>query len=291
MNLELIPLLIVVLLMISAGGVEVETTEFVFESEHEMTEHRGALIVGDATVTVPAEESIPGPVYVIGGEFQVQGTVEGDVTQLSGSLLVEDGGTIGGELQHIGGREKFADGAVITERSTVEFAPAEPDPIAAYTPAILTTIVLAIVGAWLSRTRRSLLDTVGSAARDHTVISLTVGALLAVTFLAVFVFMAFTLVLLPVSILGLLVGMLTIAYGVIALGYLVGQLVAQRWEGQRIGLATALGVVAIMAFLQVIGIVPILGDLIVAGLLLTGLGAVVLTYFGLQEFEPVTLPG
>ena len=39
------------------------------------------------------------------------------------------------------------------------------------------------------------------------------------------------------------------------------------------------------------GIIPILGDLIAAGLLLIGLGAVKLTYFGLQEFEPVTLPG
>ncbi|WP_418283058.1 polymer-forming cytoskeletal protein [Halorubrum sp. DTA98] len=287
MNLELIPLLIVVLLMISAGGVEVETAELVIEGDHEITEHRGALIVGDATVTVPADETISGPVYVIGGEFLIQGAVEGDVTQLSGSLLIEDGGTIESELQHIGGREEFADGAVITERSTVEFAPAEPDPIAAYTPTILTTIALAIVGAWLSRTRRSLLDTVGSAARDHTVISLTVGALLAVTFLAVFVFMAFTLVLLPVSILGLLVGMLTIAYGVLALGYLVGQ----QMKTPRVELATAFGVVVVVALFQVIGVIPILGDLIVAGLLLTGLGAVVLTYFGLQEFEPVTLPG
>lgn len=291
MNLELIPLLIVALLMISAGGVEVESTEFIMEGDHELTEHRGALIVGDATVTMPADESISGPVYVIGGEFQVQGTVEGDVTQLSGVLLVEDGGTLAGELQHIGGREEFADGSVIADRSTVELEPAEPGPLAAYTPVIVTTIVLAIVGAWLSRTRRYLLDTVGSAARDHAVVSLTVGALLAVTFLAVFVFMAFTLVLLPVSILGLVIGMLTIAYGIIALGYLVGQHVRQQLDTPRIELATALGVVAIMALLQVVTVIPLLGDLIVGGLLLTGLGAVVLTYFGLQEFEPVTLPG
>ncbi len=287
MNLELIPLLIVVLLMISAGGVDVETTEFVIEGDHEITEHRGALIVGDATVIIPGDETITGPVYVIGGEFHIEGAVEGDVTQLSGSLLIEDGGSIGGELQHFGGSEEFADGAIVSERSSVEFAPAEPDPIAAYTPVILTTLMLALVGAWFARTRRTLLDTVGSAARDHPVISLTVGALLAVTFLAVFVFMAFTLVLLPVSILGLLVGMVTIFYGIIAVGYLVGQ----QWETERVGLATALGIVAVMAFLQVIGVVPILGDLIAGGLLLIGLGAVVLTYFGLQEFEPVTLPG
>lgn len=286
MNLELIPLLIIVLLMISAGGVDVETTEFVIEGEHELTQHRGALIVGDSTVTIPDDETISGPVYVIGGEFQIHGGVEGDVTQLSGSLVVEDGAAIDGELQHIGGSEELADDAAIAERSTVEFTPAEPDPIAAYTPIILTTLLLSLVGAWLSRTRPSLLDNIGTTARDHPVISLTVGALLSVTFLAVFVFMAFTLVLLPVSILGLLIGLVTIAYGIIALGYLAGQ----QLDTPRIGLATGLGVVAVMAVLQVAGAVPILGDLIVGGLLLIGLGAVVVTYFGLQKFEPVSLP-
>lgn len=77
-----------------------------------------------------------------------------------------------------------------------------------------------------------------------------------------------------------------IAYGIIALGYLVGQ----QLNTSRVGLATGLGVVAVMVLLQVIGVIPILGDLIGGGLLLTGLGAVVLTYFGLQEFEPVSLP-
>jgi len=113
-----------------------------------------------------------------------------------------------------------------------------------------------------------------------------VGALLSVTFLSVFVFMAFTLILFPVSILGLLIGLLTIGYGIIALGYLAGQ----QLNIPRVGLSTGLGVVGIMVLLQVIGVIPILGDLIAGGLLLTGLGAVVLTYFGLQEFEPVSLP-
>ncbi|TMT81747.1 polymer-forming cytoskeletal protein [Haloterrigena sp. H1] len=286
MNLELIPLLIIVLLMISAGGADVETTEFVIEGDHEITEHRGALIVGDATVTVPADEAVSGPVYVIGGELRVHGTVEGDVTQLSGSLVVEDGATIDGELQHIGGSEELSTEATIMERTTVAFESSEPGPIAAYTPTVLTTLILAVVGALLSRKHELLLDNVGAAAKDHPLISLTVGALLSVTFLSVFVFMAFTLILLPVSILGLLIGLLIIAYGIIALGYLAGQ----QLNTPRVGLATGFGVVCIMVLLQVIGVIPILGDLIGGGLLLTGLGAVVLTYFGLQEFEPVSLP-
>jgi len=285
-NPELIPLLIVALLMISAGGAEVETAEVVMRGDHDMTEHRGALIVGDATVTVPADAEISGPVYIIGGELRVRGTVTGDVTQLSGSLVVEDGASVGGQLQHIGGTEEIADDAVVGERATVEFAPAEPGPVATYTPIVLTTVALALAGAWLSRRRPKLLENVGTAASEHSLVSLTVGGLLSVTFLSVFVFMAFTLVLIPVSLLGLFVGALTIAYGVVSLGYLVGQ----RLNTPRTGLSTAFGVVAVVALLQVLGIVPVVGDIVAVAVLVTGLGAVVLTYFGLQRFEP-ELPG
>lgn len=124
------------------------------------------------------------------------------------------------------------------------------------------------------------------AAREHTIVSLTVGALLFVTFLAVFVFMAFTLVLIPVSLLGLLMGLLTIAYGVIAWGYLVGE----RLSVSRVDVATGVGVVVVMGFLHVVGFVPIIGELVTIGVLLAGLGAVVITYFGLSQFEPAVLP-
>ena len=286
MNLELIPLLIVALLMISAGGADVETAELLMEGDHEITDHRGALIVGDATVTIPADANVSGPIYVIGGELRVQGSVTGDVTQLSGRLEVANGGVIGGELQHIAGAETLSDGARIAERTTVEIAPSETDPIAALVPTILLTAVLALAGGWISRRRPRLLDTVGTAAHEHPVVSLTVGALLFVTFLAVSVFMAFTLVLIPVSLLGLFVGLLSIGYGILAWGYLVGT----QLRTARVDLGTSAGVVVVMIFLHVIGFVPVIGELVAIGVLLTGLGAVVVTYFGLSRFEPAILP-
>lgn len=286
MNLELIPLLIVALLMISAGGADVETAEIVMEGDHEITEHRGALIVGDATVTIPADADVSGPIYVIGGELRVHGSVTGDVTQLSGALEVADGAVVDGQLQHIAGTESLSDGARIGERTTVEVTPAEPDPIAALVPSVLLTLILALIGGWTSRSRPTLLENVGTAAHEHPVVSLTVGALLFVTFLAVFVFMAFTLVLIPVSLLGLFIGLLSIGYGILAWGYLVGT----RLMSSRVDIATSAGVVAVMVFLHVAGFVPVIGELVTIAVLLIGLGAVVVTYFGLGRFEPAMLP-
>lgn len=215
----------------------------------------------------------------------------GDVSVVMGgldllTLVVADGVANGGELLHVAGRETPADGAEIEDRTIVEVTPADPDPVASFAPLVLTTLVLALSGALFARRNHRLLENVGTTARNHALVSLTVGALLFLTFLTVFVFMAFTLVLIPVSLLGLLVGLASIVYGVLGMGYLVGR----RLGPSRVDVSTGLGVVVVVGILQVGFLLPVVGDFLVGGVLLTGLGAVVVTYYELRPFEPVSLP-
>jgi uncharacterized membrane protein len=86
--------------------------------------------------------------------------------------------------------------------------------------------------------------------------------------------------------LGLAAGLVAVGYGIVALGALV----AEKLPIQRRDLATAVGVVVVMALFQIAEAVPVVGSLVTGGLILTGLGAVLLTYFGLKEFTPVSLP-
>jgi hypothetical protein len=54
---------------------------------------------------------------------------------------------------------------------------------------------------------------------------------------------------------------------------------------------TVAGVVLVVIGMQLVGSIPLVGDLIVvAVLLLLGLGAVVVTYFGATHFRPAVLP-
>ncbi|GAA5121876.1 hypothetical protein [Haloechinothrix salitolerans] len=148
------------------------------------------------------------------------------------------------------------------------------------------TALLALIGAWLAHRRPRALRNVHTAVRSHPLVSLTVGALVTVTFLALSVFMAFTLVLLPIGLLGLAIGLAAAGYGVVCLGSLVA-----RWlPVRRAAPATALGEVAVMVALQALNAIPVLGTFAAGSLVLTGLGAVVVTYFGLTEFTPVALP-
>ncbi|WP_135851328.1 hypothetical protein [Halorussus salinus] len=83
--LEVLPLLVVVVLLLTASGRNVEQMEVVFDGDREVTEIEEVLVVGGGTVTVPANETVSGVVYVAGGDLRVAGTVEGDVVQLRGT--------------------------------------------------------------------------------------------------------------------------------------------------------------------------------------------------------------
>jgi hypothetical protein len=118
-------------------------------------------------------------------------------------------------------------------------------------------------------------------------VSVTAGALVSVSAVALLVFMAFTLVLIPVTVLGLLAGVLVTGYGVLALGYLVGTRLDRF--GLSGGPATAAGVVAVSVAAELLSFVPF-GDVLVLLVGTAGIGAVLVTYLGFRPFEPVTIP-
>lgn len=284
MNLALIPMLIIALLMATIDS-SIETVEFVLAGEHRVTEHRGALIVGDATVVIPTDAIVSGPVYVIGGELVVDGSVATDVVQLAGIVTIPDGGRVAGTIQEIGGNLDVASTAEVGRRTRV-VPRSDQSPASDIAVTAVSALVLSAVGALLTRRRRALLDTVTQALTDHPLVVVTVGALVFLTAIALLVFMAFTLVLLPLSILGLVAGLVTFAYGVIALGHLIGS----RLPIERRELATATGVGATVVALRLADLVPFVGSLAAIGVMLGSLGAVLVTYFGLARFRVPTLP-
>lgn len=312
MNLTVLPLVVVALLM-AAADPGVESVEVVMAGTHTLVADgdtpvagadpvdpgngtvapdaattrvvRGAIVVADADVTVPDGARVAGPVYVVGGVLDVAGTITGDVVQLAGTVRLRPGATVAGELRHVGGTEEVASGADVGTRTALPATDMQADPTAGFLTWLVGTLLLAGVGAVLGRRRRRALDNVARATTEHPVITVTVGLLLALTVVAVFVLMAFTLVLLPVVAIGLVATIAVISFGIVALGHAVASRtrVDERW-------ATPAGVVVVMAALQVLGLVPVVGDLAALAVVLAGLGAVMVTSFGLQRFQPDVLP-
>ena len=283
---DAIPLLVVVLLMVSVGGGEVQQLSVTFQGDASLETLQDVHVVAGGTTTVPAGSTVSGDVYAIGGTTRVEGTVDGDVTLLAGNLSVADGATVTGTVQTVSGDSAVADGATVGRIS--EFAA----PVPSDSPAqrvggfLLQFLVLGAIGWWLVGRHPTLLENVGTAVTDHTLVSGVVGALGAATLLVLFVYMAFTLVLIPLAIVGLVAEFLVVVYGQVVFGYLVGT----RVPVERVQVATVAGVGVFLLVLELLGVVPYVGGLVQLGVAAVGFGAVLNTYFGLKRFEPVTIP-
>ena len=281
---EILPLLIVTVLLLSIGGADVQQMDVTFDGDRAVDDIDDVLVVGGGQSTIDA--TVSGDVYVVGGDVRIAGRLDGDVTVLAGTLTVADGATVTGTVQTLSGESTIATGATVGTVTRIdEFVP-EPSPMRQLGSFLMQVLVLGLVGAWLVRRHPRLLANVGHAITDHPIVSGTIGALAGLTLLVLFVYMAFTLVLLPVSILGLLGELVIVLYGQLVLGYLLGRRLPLRAD-----VATVAGVAGFLLAMELLGRVPYVGALVQLGLLVIGFGAVVNTYFGVKRFEPAAIPG
>lgn len=284
---EAIPLLIVVLLLISIGGGTVEEMAVTFEGETVADSIPDAQVVAGGTLTVPATASVDGELYVIGGTARIDGSLDGDVTVLGGTLHLSEGASVSGTVQTIAGDTTIAPGATVGQISTFEPPAPSTSPAQRILSLLLQFVVLGVAGWVLVRRSPMLLENTGAAVTDHPLISGVVGSLAAVTLLVLFVYMAFTIVLIPVAILGLIAELVIVLYGQLVFGYLIG---SRLPIDDQLG-ATLTGIGIFVLLMEFLGAIPYVGAIVQLSLIVVGFGAVVNTYFGLQRFEPVGLPG
>lgn len=283
---EAIPLLVVVLLMISVGGGDVQEMSVTFQGDNTVGSLADVHVVAGGTTTV-RDATVDGDVYVIGGTAAIDGTVDGDVTLLDGNLSVRDGGTVTGTIQTYSGSAAISSDASVGRVSQFEAPTPSSSPAQRIGAFLLQFLVLGAFGWWLVERHPLVVENVGAAITEHALVNAVVGSLGATTLLVLFVYMAFTLILLPVAIVGLLAEFLVILYGQTVFGYLIGT----RLPIERDGVATLAGIAVFLLALELFGVVPYLGGVAQLAVAVVGFGAVLNTYFGLQRFEPVTIPG
>ena len=284
---EAIPLLIVVLLIISIGGGDVQEMSVTFQGDNTVDSLADVHVVAGGNRTVPGDATVDGDVYVIGGTAAIDGTVDGDVTLLNGNLSVRDGATVTGAIQTYSGSVAISSDASVGRVSQFEAPAPSSSPAQRIGAFLLQFLVLGAFGWWLVERHPLVIENVGAAITEHALVNAVVGSLGATTLLVLFVYMAFTLILLPVALVGLFAEFLVILYGQAVFGYLIGT----RLPIERDGVATLAGIAVFLLVVELLGLVPYLGGIAQLTVAVVGFGAVLNTYFGLQRFDPVTIPG
>jgi hypothetical protein len=281
----------------SAGDTGRYSVTLVTQQQH--TVASGESIVGDTvvaggTLVLDAGAEHRGSVSVLAGELRVGGRVVGDLTVLGGEAVLDDTAEVTGDITTAGGLLTRDPAAVVGgdisgpgPGSVLEPA-TEPRPPAESVLWFAVTVVLMAGLAWLAASLAPRpLRRMEAAAGGFPVVSGALGGLVVITALPLVVSMAFTLVLLPVAVVVLLLLGLTAVVGLVATGYALGVRVTRRL-GWTLGApaVAALGTALLVAALQGLARVPVIGVVVVATTLVVSVGAVALTRFGTRLHTP-----
>ncbi len=268
----------------------------------------GNLAIFGGSSTLNDGSVVRGDIVITGGTLDVYGEVDGDINTIGGSVYLGDTAVIHGDVVSVGGSVNRAPGAkvegsirreqpdqftfpalpriarpgVLVDRGPVNLAPIGRiflgffQMLAMAALAVLVALFLAVP------TQR-----IAHAVTVQPVLSGAIGLLTIVVAPALLVVLGITIILLPVSLLGILVLLGAVVYGWIALGMEVGQrmavLLKTEWSPP---VSAGLGTLVLSFVTWLVGLIPCLGWLMVLLAASIGLGGVVLTRFGARPYVP-----
>lgn len=266
----------------------------------------GNLVVFGGNAVLEQSSTVTGDVVIMGGNLDSNGTVKGNVVGLGGLVSLEETAVVEGDVTMIGAQLDRAQGARIqgqvisnlkapltftfpggvqVPRFDVSFSPVLN--AAAFILKIFLWAALAVLLVLFlpDHTRR-----VTQTAIAQPLVAGGLGLLTVVVLPVLVLALAITILLIPVSLLVVALAGLAWMYGIIALGLEVGDRLAQLMKREWAP-AVAAGVGTFMLILVLNGlreVVPCVGWVAPALAGMVGLGAVLLTRFGLQTYSPAT---
>lgn len=291
--------LLVVLLafFLSACGSDgLYRVSLVTNDEHVFDQNlAGDLILIGGSATLPAGITLDGSAHIFSGSLNLDGKITGDVSFLNGDLTLGPTARIGGDLNLGGGSYHPSPAAVIQGRVNTGTGISLPDLPEQAAPNIwdllLRTLIngtlLGLLAILLVRYTPKAVERVGEAATRHSLVSAAVGLLVGVVGISLLVTMAYTILLIPVTLLGIFVLGLGVLYGWIGLGVSAGRF-AVRFLKRPLKASTVAfyGMLVFMFGLELLSLIPTIGSLLGIAVAVIGLGAVSLTRFGLRRFIP-----
>lgn len=293
------PVLVLILLLLLLTGCSAEglySLTVITDGQHELAgDVQGDLLVLGGAATLAEGATVDGNVHLLLGDLLVLGEIRGDVAFLNGRLHLGPAARIDGDLNLGGGAYSAAPGAVIAGRIDTGAGVSLPSAPQRATSNLWATLGRGLVGglllglaaATLARYRPAGIRRVGEAATQHTLVSLAMGALVGLVGVSLLVTMAYTVVLIPVTLLGLFVLAGAVLYGWIGLGVEVGRLATGALRRPlRPAVAGVGGTLAVVLAVELASLIPVVGGLLTASLALVALGAAALTRLGLRSFTP-----
>ena len=285
----------------------------------------GNLVIFGGVVTTEADSTVNGDVVLLGGVAEIGGTVNGNLIGIGGAVQLRKAAVVNGDLVTIGAtlsREEGArvNGQIVNGMGTpftfdipnssgpIPEIPAIPDiPAVPAIPAIpqaprigfsfnplleifwffFRTFMLALLAVLVVIFFEKPTSRVAKAAVEQPLITGGAGFLTAILTPMALIALTLTIILIPVTLLTILVLIVAWLFGWIAVGLEVGRRISQLFNVEwapavsaGIGSFLLFLLLGGFAFIDCIGWIP----MFLVGV--WGLGAVIMTRFGTQDYAP-----
>ena len=274
------------------GGTFEVTSEQTFD---------GNLAIFGGTTTIDQNATVNGDIFQAGGTLSIDGKVNGNLSTLGGTIFLNSHAVITGDVSTVGGtlhRDSGAQiqgqvingaqgpytfntpGPVVRPPVNVNFKPIT-DTLGFFMQVLMLSLLALVAGLFLP----NQLSRTGKAVVSQPVISGGMGLLTAVIAPILLVLLAITIILIPISLIGILALVIAWTFGWIAIGLELGYRVADLFKSQWPS-AVAAGVGTFILSFVVLGIgrIPCVGWIVPTVVGFLGLGAVLLTRFGMMNY-------
>jgi hypothetical protein len=263
------------------------------------------LVIFGGNVDLMSGSTINGNVVLLGGSLQAAGTINGNLTVLGGTANLANSFILNGDLTTAGSGVNRQPGAQITGQINTNpsnwtvFLPGQVqvpylenglNPLLRIGGFFLRLFLWVLAAMLLAMFIPNQLNRTSHTALTQPLISGGLGLLTAIIVPIVMVLLAITICLIPVSLLGLLLLALAWIYGLISIGYVLGNRIVTiskiEWHP---AFSAGLGTLLLIFILNGLDIlIPCVGWLPKVLVGFVGLGAVLLTQFGMKEYNPTS---
>jgi hypothetical protein len=263
----------------------------------------GNLVVLGGTAILEENTHVNGNIVVVGGTAEVSGIIEGDVAAVGGSVNLNDTAIVHGSVNTIGASLRRSEKAVVEGDVHIEnsdnlgtILPSTPIlpklPGSSIADAGLKTIVNILWGFLQALAMAALaiilalflvkqMERVGQTMTKQPVLSAGFGLLTAIVAPGLLILLAITLILIPLSLVGILALVLSIVFGWVVIGLEIGNRLAEMLKVEwPTAVAAGLGTLLLSLLSALLFNIPCVGWVLPVTTAIVGLGAVLLSRFG-----------
>jgi hypothetical protein len=262
----------------------------------------GNLLIIGGTASTQTGTQVNGDIVLVGGTISLEGELDGDIVAIGGAVLVKETAVVDGSLTMIGANLQRMPGAVINGGVTQQnpdlfrFSVPEGDqwglpfaswknPLARMLNASLQALGMGILAVIIGLLLPKQLKRVSNELTREPLVAGGVGLLTIILAPIILVLLVITILLIPVAVITIIVLSLAILFGLIAVGYEIGERLSGMFKATwHPSIAAGIGTLLLTLVIGFANMIPCVGWLLglVAGFL--GLGAVVISRFGSEKY-------